>query len=356
VGLLSFIKNQLIEIIEWMDDTNYTLVHRFPDHDHEIKNGAKLIVREGQACVFINKGQIADVFFPGMYTLSTDNMPLLSTIMGWKYGFNSPFKAEVLFVSTKRYLDQKWGTSNPIMMRDPEFGAVRIRAFGIYNFRVTDPAVFIREVVGTDGNYTIDEIEGQLKRRLVSNFTSALAKAKLPVLEMAGQYQLVAEKVMEDIQPKFSELGISIVDLIIENISLPKEVEALMDQGSGVSVMGNRMPGYMQLQAAQAMRDAASNPSGGAAGAGMGLGAGMMMGNMMGHNMMQGMQPAQQAAPAPPPAPVAAMASCGKCQQPVAAAAKFCGHCGTARNMACVGCQAALPGGAKFCGNCGKPT
>lgn len=358
MGLLNFIKSQLIEIIEWLDDTNYTLVHRFPDQDREIKNGAKLIVREGQACIFVNKGQIADVFFPGMYTLSTDNMPVLSTIMGWKYGFHSPFKCEVYFVSTKRYLDQKWGTSNPVMMRDPEFGPVRIRAFGMYNFRVTDPAVFMREVVGTDGNFTVDEIEGQLKRKLVSIFSSSLAKAKLPVLEMAGQYQKVGETVLEAMQPSFSELGLNIVDFVIENISLPKEVEALMDQGSGVSVMGNRMPGYMQMQAAQAMREAAQNQSGGAAGSGMGLGAGFAMANMMGQNMMQGMVPPpqqqqqQQYQAAPPQGQ---MVACGKCNNQVNAAAKFCPNCGTPRNAACDNCQASLPAGAKFCGNCGKP-
>ena len=165
MGLLSFIKNQLIEIIEWQDDTGYTLVHQFPDQDHEIKNGAKLIVRPGQACVLVNGGEIADVFTPGTYTLATDNLPVLSTLMGWKYGFESPFKVDVFFVSTKRYLDQKWGTSNPVMMRDPEFGPVRIRAFGIYNFRISDPKKFVSDISGTEGLKTIDEIEAVLGKK-----------------------------------------------------------------------------------------------------------------------------------------------------------------------------------------------
>ncbi|MDP7035814.1 MAG: SPFH domain-containing protein [Planctomycetota bacterium] len=309
MGLLNFIKNQFIEIIEWLDDTNYTLVWRFPDQDHEIKMGAKLVVREGQAAVFVNEGKIADIFAPGTYTLSTKNMPVLSDLNGWKYGFESPFKAEVYFLNTKQYLDQKWGTSNPILVRDADFGPVRIRAFGIYAFRITDPAMFMREVVGTDGNYTVEEIEGQLKRTLVSSLSTAIVKAKVPVMEIAAHYDELAGRIKEVMDPEFTSLGLGLSKFFIENVSLPPEVEALLDQRSGVGIMGPNVGSYMQMQAAQAMRDAAANPSDGGAGAAMGLGAGFGMANMMAGAMAPrpGVAPAAPGmAPPPPPPPVGA--------------------------------------------------
>lgn len=358
MGLLNFLKSQLIDIIEWLDDTNYTLVWRFPDQDHEIKMGAQLIVREGQTAVFVNEGRLTDVFQPGTYTLSTQNMPILSDLKGWKYGFESPFKAEVYFVNTRQYLDQKWGTSNPFMVRDKEFGPVRVRAFGIYAFRVVDPALFMREVVGTDGHYTVEEIEGQLKRTLVGGFSTAIVRAKIPIIDMAGHYPDVAAKVLEMISPDFSALGVRLTRFVIENLSFPPDVEHLLDQRSGAAIMGDQIGNYTQLQAAQAMREAASNPGGGAAAAGVGLGAGMAMANMMAQGMSR---PAP--APAPPPpvaavpiltaAPPAAGPACRQCNQALAAGAKFCSSCGTRQDTGCPTCQAKLAPGVKFCSSCG---
>jgi membrane protease subunit (stomatin/prohibitin family) len=312
MGLLSFIQSQLIDIVEWLDDTSYTLVYRFPDEDHEIKNGAKLICRAGQAAVLVNEGQVADVFGPGTHTLSTQNLPVLSRLKGWKYGFESPFKVEVYFINLRQYLDQKWGTANPILVRDPEFGVagrpgrVRIRAYGGYNFRVADPAVFFKEVVGTQGLVTSDEIEGFLKRRLVAAFTTAAGKSQISVADMAGHYEVLAQATRESIGQDFAQIGIGLGTFIIENISLPPEVEAAIDAAAAQSARG--VDNTLAWEGMAAMRDAARQPGAGAGvmQAGMGLGMGMQMGNMMAGMMGQGM-PMQQQQPAPV-APVAAAA------------------------------------------------
>ena len=244
MGIMSFIKSQLIDIIEWLDDTNYTLVWRFPDEDHEVKNGAKLICREGQACVLVNEGKAADVFGPGTHTLSTQNVPILSTLRGWKYGFESPFKVEVYFINLRQYLDQKWGTANPVIVRDPEFavgnrpGRVRIRAYGSYNFKIIDPKKFFDEIVGTQGFAASDDIEGFLKRRLVSAFTVQAGKSELSVADMAAHYEILADKVKDGINEDFANIGVGLTSLIIENISLPPEVEKALDAAAAQSARG----------------------------------------------------------------------------------------------------------------------
>ncbi len=300
MGLLSWARGQFIDIIDWLDETNQTLVWRFPRHNNEIKNGAKLVVREGQVAVFVNEGQLADKFGPGTYDLTTQNLPVLSTLKGWKYGFESPFKAEVYFINTRQYMDMKWGTMNPIMMRDADFGIVRIRAFGIYAIRV-DPAhaeVFLREVVGTDGLVTTDEIQGHLRRTLVSSFTNTLGQSGIPALDLAGNYEQIAHTCRERMNTEFERLGQTLSRFIIENISLPPEVEQAIDQRSSMGAIGN-MNTFTQYQAAQAMREAAQQP-GGAAGMSMGMGAGFGMGQMMANAMAQAQQPrAPQAAPQP---------------------------------------------------------
>jgi membrane protease subunit (stomatin/prohibitin family) len=289
------ITSQLIEIIEWLDDDHQTLVWRFPVRGQEIKNGAKLIVREGQSAVFVNEGKLADVFAPNTYTLTTQNLPILSTLKGWKYGFNSPFKAEVYFVSTTQFNDLKWGTSNPIMLRDPEFGPMRLRAFGIFSIRVADPAKLLREVSGTDASYQIEEILGQLKRNLVSRFTSALGNAHVPALDLAGNYDEISKKVLPAIKSDFSDLGIEVTKFFIENISLPPEVEAALDTRSKMGILGN-MQQYAAYQAASAIPDAARTPNS-TAGAGMGLAAGMAMGNQLANVFAPGMTPQQSYPP-----------------------------------------------------------
>ncbi len=275
------ITSQFIEIIEWLDDDHQTLVWRFPVRGQEIKNGAKLVVREGQSAVFINEGKLADVFKAGTYTLTTENLPILSTLKGWKYGFNSPFKAEVYFVSTTQFTDLRWGTRNPIMMRDPEFGPLRLRAHGLYTIRVEDPAKFLRQVAGTDSEFEVDEILGQLKGTMVARFTESLGAAKIPALDLAGNYEEIAKKILPRIRTDFEDMGLHIPKFLIENISLPAAVEKILDKRSEMAILGN-MGQYAAYQMANAIPDAARTPNS-MAGAGMGLAAGMAMGNQMGH-------------------------------------------------------------------------
>ena len=299
------LRGELVDIIEWLDPTSDTMVYRFERYNNEIKYGAKLIVREGQAAVFINQGQLADVFTPGTYELQTRNVPILSTLQGWKHGFESPFKAEAYFVSTRRFTDLKWGTKNPVMLRDAEFGPVRLRAFGTYVMRVTDPGAFIREIVGTEGHFTTDEITAQLRNMIVARFTDILGESKLPVLDLAGNYDELGEFVTNRIQPEFTTYGLELTKLLVENISLPPAVEEALDKRSSMGVIGN-LRQYAQFQAAEAMRDAAKN-EGGTAGAGMGMGMGFAMANQMGQAMAPGAL--GQAGPAtPPPLPQQAAA------------------------------------------------
>jgi len=283
MGLFDKLRGELIDIIEWLDDTNDTMVYRFERYDNEIKMGACLTVREGQAALFINEGKIADLFSPGMYTLSTENMPILSTLFGWKYGFSSPFKAEVLFISMRRFTDLKWGTKHPITLRDPEFGAVRIRAFGSYEIKVNDPAVFVKEIVGTDGRFSTDEITDQLRNLIISRFSDIVAESKIPVLDMAANYDELGKFITDKIQDAFLGYGLSVTQMLVENISLPEVVEAALDKRTSMGVIGN-LNQYTQFQAANALQDAAKNPGGMAAG-GMGMGMGFAMANQMGQAM-----------------------------------------------------------------------
>jgi membrane protease subunit (stomatin/prohibitin family) len=307
MGILNFIKNQLIEVIEWLDDSNDTLVWRFPDQDNEIKNGAKLTVRQGQVAIFVSEGQMGDVFGPGMYSLTSQNIPIMTSLKSWKYGFESPFKAEVYFLNTKQYPDLKWGTKNPIMLRDADFGAVRLRAFGTYAIRINNPTVFMKEVVGTDGHFTTDEIEDTVKSRLISAFTGMLGKAKIPALDLAANYHEIGTQAQTFMQGDVEGLGLQLVKFIIENISLPPNLEKALDTKSSMGIIGN-MGQFQQYQAGNAMMAAAQNTSSGnMAGAGMGLGAGMAMGNMFAGAMQpqQGYGQPQYGAPGgyPPPAP-----------------------------------------------------
>lgn len=281
MGLLDWAKGQFIDIVEWTEPSqNEILSYRFTRHKNEIKNGAKLIVREGQAAAFVKEGQLADVKLPGMYTLDTNNMPILSTILGWKYGFESPFKCEVYFVSTRQWTDQKWGTQNPIMYRDPEFGPVRLRAFGNYAFKVTDPGTFIKELVATDPSFELYEISAQFRNVVVSRFVDALGSSRLPMLDLAGNYEKVGKIALERIAPELAKMGVALTQFFVENISLPPEVEEALDKRAKMSVLGN-LDQYTKLQTADAIPTAAANP-GGIAGLGAGLGAGVAIGQQMG--------------------------------------------------------------------------
>ena len=304
MGLFDKLKNELIDVIEWTDSSRDTVVYRFPRHGNEIKSGAMLTVREGQTAVFVDEGQVADVFTPGTYQLTTANLPILTTLESWKYGFESPFKAEVYFVNTRRFTNQKWGTKNPIMLRDPEFGPTRLRAFGTYGFRVTEADVFLKEVVGTSGDVPTGEITDQIRNLVVSRFTDALASANLAALDLAANYDELGAALGEKMQPDMEAYGIELVDLMVENVSLPPEVEKALDERTSMGVIGN-LGAYTQFQAAKAMGTAAANPGGGAAAAGVGLGAGMAMAQQMTGAMNQAGQPtgpqASGAVPPPPP-------------------------------------------------------
>src|SRR5258705_4381262 len=271
--------SQFIEVIEWLDDSSNTLLYRFPVKDQEIKNGAQLIVRESQTAVFVFEGQIADVFSAGRYTIDGGNTPILSKLGAWKYGFNSPFKSEVYFVNTKQFTDLKWGTPNPVMMRDADFGMVRLRAFGIYSIRVSDPRAFIKEIAGTNARFETEDIEGQLRRTLVSGFSDAVAESKIAALDLAAHYDELGGVLRNKLDQEFKSFGLDLTKFVIENISLPPEVEAAMDKRTSMGVIGD-VNRYAQFQAADAMRDAAQNQGGGA-GLGAGLGAGFAVGNAM---------------------------------------------------------------------------
>ena len=305
MGIFDFLSGEFIDVIHWVDDTRDTMVWRFEREGHEIKYGAKLTVREGQAAVFVHEGQLADVFTPGLYMLETNNMPILTTLQHWDHGFKSPFKSEIYFVNTTRFNDLKWGTKNPIIVRDPEFGPVRLRAYGTYSVRVSDPARFLTEIVGTDGEFTMDEISYQIRNVIVQEFSRTIARAQIPVLDMAANTRELGKLVAQEIAAQIGEYGLSLPELYIENISLPPAVEDVLDKRSSMGVIGN-LNEYMQFQAAEALgRDGAGAA---AIQAGLGAGLGMQMGHVAAAQAgpwgARPQAPAQpQASMAPPPPP-----------------------------------------------------
>ena len=306
MGLMDKLRGEFIDIIEWLDDSRDTIVWRFPRYDNEIKMGAKLVVRESQIAVFVNEGQVADAFTPGTYTLETQNLPILSTLKGWKYGFNSPWKAEVYFVSTRLFTDMKWGTQNPVIVRDPEFGMVRLRAFGAYAARVVDATKLLRELVGTDPQFRTEEVQEYLRQMIVSRLGTALASGGIPMLDLAAQQQTIGSRIGAILSEDLAAVGLTIPQFIIENISVPPEVEAALDKRTQMGILGD-LNKYTQFQAANAVEAAAKNPGG--AGEGVGLGMGMAIGQQMANAFgQQGQQGQQQAQPtqqqaAPPPLP-----------------------------------------------------
>ena len=292
MGLMDKIRGEFIDIIEWTDDSRDTIVWRFPRYDNEIKMNAKLTVRESQAAVFVNEGQIADAFAPGMYTLQTQNMPIMSTLKGWKYGFNSPFKAEVYFVNTRQFTDMKWGTQNPVILRDPEFGMVRLRAFGAFSIRVVDPPALLRELAGTDPQFRTEEVQEYLRQLIVGRLGTALATSGVPMLDLATQQGAIGDRLAQALSQELASVGIAIPKFVIENISLPPEVEAALDKRTQMGIVGD-LNQYTQFQAANAIEDAANNPGG--AGEGLGVGLGMALGQRVGQQMQQPyQQPYQQ--------------------------------------------------------------
>ncbi len=304
MGLMDFIKGELIEIIEWTDDSRDTLSYRWPDDDKEIKNGAQLIVRESQVAQFVYLGQFGDTFGPGKHSLTTENIPVMSTLKGWKYGFNTPFKTDVYYVNTRLFTGNKWGTANPVMMRDNDFGIVRLRAFGTFDFRIVDPKLFLKEVAGSDQHFRLDEFGDTMRSRIVSLFSEALAEAKVPVLDVASRYSELGEALLPIINPiTKAKYGIEFPSFILENVSVPPEVEQAIDKRSSMAAVGN-LNDYVKFQMAQGMGKGEGGGAGGAA-------AEMAMGFAMAQQMMN--QPGgitgPQATPAagtPPPLPAQA--------------------------------------------------
>lgn len=305
MGLMSYLQGQFLEIIEWTDDSRDTLAWRFPDEDKEIKNGAQLIVRESQVVQFVYLGQFGDLFSPGKHTLVTDNIPIMSTLRGWKYGFNSPFKADVYFVTTRLFTGNKWGTSNPIMMRDADFGIVRVRAFGTYDFRIVEPARFLKEVAGSDHHFRLDEFVETMRSRMISVFSDALATAKIPVMDLATRYSDLGEALLPLLNPTMIEkYGIELTSFVLENASVPAEVEAAIDKRSSMGAVGN-LNDYVKFQMAQGMATGGGGAGGMAAELAVGFGMAQQMISQGALNVNAPTPVAPGAAPIPPPPPIA---------------------------------------------------
>ena len=300
MGIFDFLTGEFIDVIHWTDNTRDTMVWRFQREGHEIKYGAKLTVREGQAAVFVHEGQLADVFTPGLYMLETNNMPIMTTLQHWDHGFRSPFKSEIYYVNTTRFSNLKWGTKNPIMVRDPEFGPTRLRAFGTYTVKVADPAVFLREIVGTDGEFTMGEISYQIRNIIVQEFSRVIAQSGIPVLDMAANTADLGKLIASAISATMTQYGLTIPELYIENISLPPAVEEALDKRTSMGLAGD-LGKFTQYSAAEAMTSAAANPAGGGMAAGLGAGMGMAMAGQMAQGGPWGASPAAAAPPPPPP-------------------------------------------------------
>ncbi len=333
MSLRDFLQKQFIDVIQWTESEDGVLAWRFPMRDMEIQNGGQLTVRESQMAVFVNEGRVADVFAPGLYTLTTRTLPLLTNLMNWDKEFLSPFKSDVYFFSARVQVDQHWGTATPITIRDQEFGAVRLRAYGIYAYHVADPRVFYNKVSGTREIYRVDEIEGQLRNTILGRIADTFASRKIPFLDMAANQVALGEKIVEQMKPGFAAFGLALDSFVVESLSLPDELQKILDQRISMGMVGD-MNRYTQFQVAQSMPIAAANEGGGAAGIGVGLGAGLTMAQQMMNSMKPaaaGPAPAGGGAPAGVGEPAGETKFCMNCGKPIARAAKFCPECGSAQ-------------------------
>lgn len=340
MSLREFFAKQWIDVIQYTEPEDGILAYRYPMQDMEIQNGGKLTVRESQAAVFVNEGRIADVFGPGLYTLSTETLPILTYLMNWDKKFQSPFKSDVYFFSTRMQTDQRWGTATPITIRDKEFGAVRLRGYGIYSWHVADAKVFYTKVSGTREMYKVPDIEGQLRNTIIGRMTSAFAESTVPFLDMAANQTELGNKIGEGLKPMFADLGLALDTFVVENLSLPEELQKLLDTRIGMNMIGD-MSKFTQFQVANSLPIAAAN-EGGIAGIGAGLGAGFTMAQTMANAMRPGEPPpaappagpapaAPSAGPAAPAAPAAGTKFCMNCGKGIPKPAKFCPECGTSQ-------------------------
>jgi membrane protease subunit (stomatin/prohibitin family) len=329
LGLLNFLGKQFIDVIQWTEPEEGILSYRYPMRDLEIQNGAQLVVRDSQMAAFVNEGRVADIFGPGTYTLTTNTLPLLTNLRNWDKAFQSPFKSDVYFFSTRLITNQRWGTPQPVTIRDREFGAIRLRGFGIYSWRVTDPRTFHTKISGTREVYRVEEIEGQLRNTIIARMGDAFAESQIPFLDMAANQMEMSQRIAEHLRPVFADLGLGLDAFLVESLSLPDELQKILDQRIGMGMVGD-MGRYTQFQVAQSITKAAEN-EGGAAGTGAGLGAGMMMAQQILNATRQ--QPQENRPPEPPPAPPPSGETkfCMECGKPIAKRAKFCPECGGAQ-------------------------
>jgi membrane protease subunit (stomatin/prohibitin family) len=330
MSLRDFISKQFIDVIDWVEPADGILAYRYPMQDREIQNGGKLTVRESQLALFVNEGKVADAFGPGLYTLNTQTLPILTYIMNWDKKFQSPFKSDVYFFSSRIQTDQHWGTQNPITIRDKEFGAIRLRGFGIYSYHVNDAKTFYTKISGTRDLYNVGDLEGQLRNTIVAKMTDTFAASQVPFLDMAANQGALADRIKEHLQPAFTEYGLALDSFVVENLSLPDELQKILDQRISMNMIGD-MGRYTQYQVAQSIPIAAANEGGGGVGVGAGLGAGVAMGQAM----MDAVKRSTSSPSETTPAPVAGSPS---------AETKFCQECGKA-----------IPRSSKFCPECGKP-
>jgi len=340
MALRDFLKKQFIDVIHWTEPEDGILAWRYPMQDMEIQNGAKLTVRESQQALFVNEGRAADAFGPGLYTLNTQTLPLLTNLLNWDKLFQSPFKSDVYFFSTRTQTNQKWGTQQPLVIRDKEFGAVRIRAFGIYSFHLSDAKTFHTKISGTRELYKAAELEGQLRNTIVGRMADTFAESQIPFLDMTANQMELGEKIAEHVRPNLAQWGLTLDSFVVESLSLPEELQKILDQRIGMNMIGD-MGKYTQFQVAQSMPIAAANEGSGGAGLGAGIGMGMGMAQTMMGAMQQAMQPPQQPPPQPA-APASPVAPSGAAGGAVAGETKFCVNCGTKIARA-----------AKFCPECG---
>jgi membrane protease subunit (stomatin/prohibitin family) len=328
MSLRDFIAKQWIDVIEWVEPEEGILAYRYPMQDREIQNGGKLTVRDSQAAVFVNEGKVADAFGPGLYTLNTQTLPILTYLKNWDKAFKSPFKSDVYFFSTRIQTDQHWGTQNPITIRDKEFGAIRLRGFGIYSYHLSDAKSFYSKISGTREMYRVADLEGQLRNTIIAKMTDAFAASQVPFLDMAANQGVLAEKISETLKPSFTEYGLTLDTFVVENLSLPEELQKVLDQRISMNVLSD-MGKFTQYQVAQAIPIAAGNEGGGAVGMGAGLGAGVAMGQAMMDAVKKSTSaPAGGAAPAAAGTPTAETKFCSECGKPIPRSAKFCPECG----------------------------
>ena len=342
---MGFIRTNLLKTLEWVDPSNDVIVYKYPMDGRQIQYGSKLTVRESQIAIFLNKGKIADVFGPGMYTLQTSNLPILTQLMSWGYGFKSPFFADVYFINTKQFTNLKWGTSNPITMRDKDFGTIRLRGYGNYAFKVQDATVFMKELFGTNNVFTTEDIASYLKSIVVSSISDTIAESKISALDIASNLTEFSQVATETLNETFSNLGLKLTKLVIENISFPEEVEKAIDTRSSMGVLSDKMDTFVKFQSAHAIRDAAQNQ--GMAGLGVQIGAGTAIGEMMKESFRASNKEESESQ---------SKKFCPSCGAANPKSAKFCVECGEklSQKGKCPKCSAEINSKSKFCPECGE--